>query len=391
MNNHTQTLGVYIHIPFCIRKCKYCDFLSFCGKEDLQRPYVEAVKQEIKAWGREYGVSGGNYQITTVYFGGGTPSSLPAIYIEEILQILRKYFEVQDNCEITLECNPGTVDAEKFISYYNMGINRLSIGLQTSHNSELKAIGRIHTYEEFLKSYQEARNAGFQNISIDVMSALPGQTLDSYHETLEKVIALKPEHISSYSLIIEEGTPFYDMWERGELVLPDEDTERQMYYDTDKYLREAGYSRYEISNYAREGMESRHNTSYWIRKNYLGIGLGASSMVNNIRFKNPDDMDVYLQRTMDRINKENIYRYYEDVEALTEKQQMEEYMFLGLRLMRGISVAAFEQEFGVACDSVYGEVCRRLEAQGLLCCANDRICLTGRGIDVSNTVLAEFL
>ena len=228
------------------------------------------------------------------------------------------------------------------------------------------------------------------------MSALPEQTLESYQDTLKKVIALKPEHISSYSLIIEEGTPFYDMYERGQLQLPDEDTERQMYYDTDKYLKSAGYHRYEISNYARDGLESRHNTSYWIRKNYLGIGLGASSMVDNVRFKNTADMDDYIERTLEIMDKainveNNVHKYYEEVERLSRKEQMEEYMFLGLRLTRGIRVAEFEQEFGVKFDDIYGDTCRKLETQGLLECKEGTVRLTERGIDISNTVLAEFL
>ncbi|MDY5576765.1 MAG: radical SAM family heme chaperone HemW [Lachnospiraceae bacterium] len=379
-----KELGIYIHIPFCRQKCKYCDFLSFSNKEELQSSYVEKLKREIELWGKSYGKQGRNDYVPTIYFGGGTPSLLPAFFIEDILVTLRENFSVAEDCEITLECNPGTVDKEKILSYYNMGINRISFGLQSADDGELKTIGRIHTYDIFCQNYEAARKAGFENINVDIMSALPGQTIESYHDTLKKVIALRPEHISSYSLMIEEGTPFYDLWNQGKLNLPDEDTERQMYYDTNEYLENAGYARYEISNYARQGYESKHNTSYWIRKNYLGLGLGASSMIDNVRFKNTEKMDVYLKE------KEEIM-HDEDREELTIIQQMEEYMFLGLRLMKGISVEEFERQFQKSFTGIYGEICDQLQQQGLLLWEEGKVKLTSRGIDVSNAVLAEFL
>ncbi len=386
-----KQLGIYIHFPFCARKCKYCDFLSFCDGEASYPAYIDAVKREIAGWGKGYGESNRQVEVSTIYMGGGTPSLLPVLYIEEIMETLHHYFQISENCEVTLECNPGTVDEKKLQRYREMGINRLSFGLQSTEDKELQVLGRIHTYEEFVQCYRDARRVGFKNINVDVMSALPGQNLNSYRRTLERVIALEPEHISSYSLIIEEGTPFYEMWEKDELDLPDEDTEREMYYDTERYLNQAGYRRYEISNYAKPGYESRHNSSYWLRKDYLGIGLGAASMVDNVRFHNSEKMDVYLQQNMAIMSVEKIAQRYEDVEILTERQQMEEYMFLGLRMTGGVSLQDFEKTFGVTLESVYGETCRKLESQKLLCREDDILRLSKKGIDVSNVVLAEFI
>lgn len=390
-----KTLGIYVHIPFCVSKCHYCDFLSFRANEAEKKRYISALAGEITRWGKLCKKTGGNYSVSTIYFGGGTPSVLEAIYIEEILQTIKQNFDVEEAAEITLECNPGTADSEKFSSYYKMGINRISMGLQSAHNQELQKIGRIHTWEEFLQSYGAARKAGFSNISLDVMSALPDQTYEMYRDTLRKAVNLKPEHISSYSLIIEEGTPFYDMYKQNLFRLPDEETERKMYYYTGEFLKQKGYHRYEISNYAREGYESRHNSSYWTGKNYLGFGLGASSLINHIRFRNTDDMKQYIGRNSDNnsdyTNIEELLSGYREVEVLSIKAQMEEFMFLGLRMMRGISKAYFEELYGKNFDKVYGKVCEKLEKEGFIICEGDNVRLTERGIDVSNCVLAEFL
>ena len=311
------------------------------------------------------------------------------LYIGEILNSIRKNFRLEEHPEITIECNPGTADSEKFSSYINIGINRLSMGLQSVVDQELKLLGRIHSAEQFVKSYEAARKVGFTNISVDIMSALPGQTLESYRKTLELITALHPEHISAYSLIIEEGTPFYRLYEEGKLILPDEDCEREMYYETKHFLQRYGYERYEISNYARPGYESRHNSSYWTGKNYLGIGLGASSLMQGMRFRNTDHMGTYLRRQYP--GHINIPEIYEEVEILSPKARMEEFMFLGLRMMKGISVAQFEETFGKKFEEVYGETCRKLVGQELLNRENDRIGLTEKGIDVSNLILSEFL
>lgn len=382
-----DSMGIYVHIPFCIQKCRYCDFLSFTGREEQQEEYIRALVGEIRAWGKVYGIRGRNDRVSTVYFGGGTPSVLAPIYIEEIMKELKENFTVEEQAEVTIECNPGTVDAAKFSSYFNVGINRISMGLQSTCDAELKTLGRIHSYQDFLQCYREAREAGFQNISIDVMSALPGQTKQSYLRTLQQVTDLRPEHISAYSLIIEEGTLFYELNKKGQLLLPDEDSEREMYYETKDFLEKQGYFRYEISNYAKPGYESRHNSSYWTGRNYLGFGLGASSLFDCVRFKNPDSMELYLQRTYG----DSLLSGYEEVEKLTIREQMEEFMFLGLRMTSGISTEEFETRYNERFEAVYGAVCLKLQKEGLISWQGNRIRLTEKGIDVSNLVFSEFI
>ena len=376
-------LELYIHIPFCIRKCAYCDFLSFPAGEKDRQSYVEALLDEIYG-AKEKG------DAATVFFGGGTPSILPGKEIGRIMDAVRAKYSVPEDAEITLEANPGTLDRKKLEDWKKAGINRLSLGLQSAENAELKALGRIHTWETFLESYRMAREAGFQNINIDLMSALPGQSAYTWRKTLQKVTELRPEHISAYSLIVEEGTPFYEKYaedvkrrEKGLPCgfLPSEDEERQMYYDTEKILKAEGYRRYEISNYAREGFECRHNCGYWERKNYRGFGLGASSLIDEVRFHNTESMENYQNRAFGR----------EDEEYLDAEAQMEEIMFLGLRLKQGISVNDFEKKFHTPYVSVYGKISRELEEKKLLRRENGRIFLTERGIDLSNYVLSEFL
>ena len=361
-----------------------------------KKKYVYALIREITKWGEIYGKKGRDYQISTIYFGGGTPSLLEARYIEKILYALKANYTIKPDIEITIECNPKSGDKEKFLSYLEMGINRLSIGLQSAHNNELKQIGRIHTWEDFLQMFYEAENAGFSNISLDIMSALPDQTYENYHKTLENAVRLSPKHISSYSLIIEDGTPFSDMYRQGLLHLPDEDLERKMYYHTSEFLEKSGYYRYEISNYAKPGYESKHNSSYWKRENYLGFGLGAYSLIDNIRFQNISDFTQYIERYFEENadfsnNIEEILPYYKEVEMLSAKEQIEEFMFLGLRMTEGISRSKFERLYKKSFDEVYGEVINRLTKTGLICCEGDKVCLTDRGIDVSNRVFAEFL
>ncbi len=393
--NHKQPLGIYVHIPFCVRKCLYCDFLSFPAGEvcpekreaPVLRAYVDALLQEIENIPNLVDITS-NHEIQTIFIGGGTPSLLNEIYISDILCKLKAHFLISQSAEITIEANPGTLTMSKLHAYRSAGINRLSIGLQSTDNNELKQLGRIHTYEEFLESYHMAREAGFDNLNIDLMTALPGQNQDDLCRTLERVIELNPEHISAYSLILEEGTPFAKLY--NEDNLPSEEEDREMYAMTGRMLSAAGYHRYEISNYARPGYESRHNMSYWKRIPYLGLGLGAASFFENTRWKNEEDLDVYIRKWQSGISPE---RYEEQV--LTTQMQMEEYMFLGLRMTEGISMSAFAETFGRSLEAVYGKALDTLEREALIertrIGQEEHIRLTQRGVDLSNYVFTFFL
>lgn len=369
-------MEIYIHIPFCIKKCDYCDFLSGPSGPKEQADYVDALLEEINA-----AEEGKGRSVSSVFIGGGTPSVLDERFIGEILNHIRRKFQIADHAEITIEVNPGTADRNKLQAYRTYGINRLSIGLQSPDDRELKILGRIHNYEQFLETYRSAREAGFDNINIDLMSAIPEQTYEDWEKNLRTVAELSPEHISAYSLIVEEGTPF---WER-ELDLPDEDTEYRMYEDTAAILGEYGFHQYEISNYAKKGLECRHNKGYWQRTDYLGLGLGASSLVDHVRFSNTDNMEEYLR------NSAFPEKIRCDRETLTEADEMAEFMFLGLRMTEGVSVREFEEYFGKNMESIYGEVLKKHFALGMLKKKNDRIFLTRRGIHVSNGVMADFL
>ena len=369
-------MEIYVHIPFCIKKCDYCDFLSGPSGPKEQADYVDALLEEINA-----AEEGKGRSVSSVFIGGGTPSVLDERFIGEILNHIRRKFQIADHAEITIEVNPGTADRNKLQAYRTYGINRLSIGLQSPDDRELKILGRIHNYEQFLETYRSAREAGFDNINIDLMSAIPEQTYEDWEKNLRTVAELSPEHISAYSLIVEEGTPF---WER-ELDLPDEDTEYRMYEDTAAILGEYGFHQYEISNYAKKGLECRHNKGYWQRTDYLGLGLGASSLVDHVRFSNTDNMEEYLR------NSAFPEKIRCDRETLTEADEMAEFMFLGLRMTEGVSVREFEEYFGKNMESIYGKVLKKHFALGMLKKKNDRIFLTRRGIHVSNGVMADFL
>ena len=372
-----RELSIYIHIPFCVRKCLYCDFLSApAGREEIES-YVNLLLLEIKKQSIFYG----DHRVISIFLGGGTPSLLPAADVERILEQIRRCYPMAADAEITIECNPGTVTAEKLHHYITGGINRLSVGLQSTDDAELARIGRIHSYRDFLESYRLAREAGFGNINVDLMAALPGQSVDSYRRTLERVTALAPEHISAYSLILEEGTPLYV--NQSGYTFPTEEEDREMYALTGEYLAEAGYCRYEISNYGREGFACRHNKVYWKRGDYAGFGLGASSMVDNVRWKNPEDHAAYAVCVESGERRE--------VQILTLEEQMEEFMFLGLRLMRGVDTEEFKRLFGKPMEEVYGKQLASFTAQGLLFRDKGRLALTPRGIDVSNVIFAEFL
>ena len=410
MIRKNNLFGLYIHIPFCVQKCRYCDFLSFPAGEDEKADYVTLLCEELEKRSTCFS----DHSIATVYVGGGTPSCLSAEQMNRIFEKVKACYRLQEEAEVTVEVNPGTVEGEKLLAYRDMGVNRLSIGLQSTHDSLLKTLGRIHTLEDFLHTYHGARKAGFDNISVDLMSALPGQNKEMLRTTLEQVIALQPEHISCYSLIVEEGTPFYRM--RDQMCFPDEEEDREMYEMTGRMLTEAGYRRYEISNYAKEGKTSVHNSSYWKRVPYLGVGLGASSFIEEHRFSNPSSMPEYRQMVaaglgtsvvqdsedasrkscggdVCGIEKPQIWKMADSdtVTALSKEDRMEEFMFLGLRMMEGVSEAEFMDCFGESVDRVYGDVLSELVRDKLLVREDGRIFLTGYGIDVSNYVFEKFL
>lgn len=389
--------------------------ISYLAPADLpvRISYIKKLQEEIVYCGAQYG----EYQVSSIFFGGGTPTILEGYQLAAILETVKEHFNITTDAEITVECNPGTLTAGKAEKLVQAGFNRLSMGLQSADDRELHLLGRIHNFAQFLESYDLARKAGFRNINVDLMSALPGQTLKSWQDTLQKVTALRPEHISAYSLIIEEGTPFYERFAEDERIreegghprlLPEEDVERQMYELTETFLHTKGYERYEISNYAKPGYECRHNCGYWTRKDYLGLGLGASSLVEHQRFQNTSELKTYLEQEYspqcegqhERIA-ETIQLQEETgltqtghhihIETLDKKSEMEEFMFLGLRLMAGISRQQFEKKFQVTLNSVYGEVLRKLKGEQLIEEVAGYVRLTEHGIDVSNYVLAEFL
>lgn len=369
-------MEIYIHIPFCIRKCDYCDFLSGSSGPEEQADYVQALLREIQAVEEGEGRS-----VSSIFIGGGTPSVLDERLLGDILREIRNRFKMEEDAEITIEVNPGTANIGKLQAYREMGINRLSIGLQSPEDRELKILGRIHNYGQFLETYQEARTVGFDNINIDLMSAIPDQTYEGWVKNLRTVAELEPEHISAYSLIVEEGTPFA----ARKLNLPDEDTEYNMYEATAQILKEYGFEQYEISNYARKGRECRHNVGYWTRQDYLGFGLGASSLYGKERFANTADMKKYLE------NSKNPEKIREKEPSLTREDEMAEFMFLGLRMTKGISKADFQRCFGCTIESVYGEVLEKYESMELLLEKDGRIFLSREGIHVSNSIMAEFL
>ena len=381
-------MELYIHIPFCVKKCDYCDFLSFAADEQTQKSYVAALQKELAFYGAKYK----DRRITTIFIGGGTPSWLKEDYMQAIMETVYHYFSVEQDAEITIECNPGTITEHKFEVYRRIGINRLSIGLQSVHNEELKILGRIHTFEQFLKTYDMARKHGFSNINIDLMSSLPGQTPEIFCDSLYQVLKLKPEHISVYSLIIEKGTPFYELY-RFDAVrqaagmqtesLPTEEEEYQTTKMTQHILKEAGYHWYEISNFAKPGYECRHNIGYWKRVDYLGVGLGASSLIDNVRNSNTRDLYTYLSVPADSL--------HETAAQITRNEQMEEFMFLGLRMRDGFYRDEFTQAFGIPIEAVYGDALNHLQQEELLLKREGRIYLTDKGMDLNNYVVAQFM
>lgn len=385
--NKKQELGIYIHIPFCAKKCYYCDFVSYPNMKEKQKEYVEALKKEIKSYDLQ------NYNITTIYIGGGTPSYIESKYIVEVLEYIKSKLNANEtkfeNMEITIEVNPGTVTKEKLLDYKKVGINRLSIGLQSTNDRLLKQIGRIHKYQDFLQTYNLARNVGFTNINIDLMLGLPNQSIKDLKESIEKVISLQPEHVSIYSLIVEEGTKLYKQIETGELQLPEEELERKMYWYTKSKLELAGYKHYEISNYAKPKRKSKHNSNCWEQKQYIGIGASAHSYLDNIRYCNVSNLKEYIS------NMENVEADFEEKYIVNERQNLEdrknEFMLLGLRKIDGVSIAMFKEKYVENPIFRYRNSLEKLVNEGLVLIDGDMIKLTNKGLDLANIVWEEFI
>ena len=379
-------MRLYVHYPFCVRKCRYCDFLSGPSNEERRSAYLEALCREITLAGRKYRNEDGTlYRVQSVYFGGGTPSLMTEKEMEHLLFTLSLNFLLLPDAEITTECNPGTVTKEKLTAFRDMGINRISIGVQSFKDSELSLLGRIHTGEDAISCVMAAKEAGFDSVSLDLMSALPGQTMKDLMENLETAVSLFPDHISCYSLILEDGTALKAMAEEGKLPpFPGEDLDRAMYHETGRFLQEHGYPRYEISNYARPGFECRHNIGYWTGDEYLGLGLGAASLVSHTRFSNTRKMDEYLVlKDLPEIRRET--------EHLSRKDEESEFMILGLRMTEGVLENDFEERFKTPIDSVFGDVIQKHVLDGLLVRTDGRIRLTGYGLDVADYCLCDFM
>lgn len=374
-----KDIGLYIHMPFCKAKCYYCDFISYANKEKLIKEYVEALIKEMK----HNNLS--KYSIQTVYIGGGTPSLIDNESISNIMDNVRLF--VADNAEITIEINPGTANKEKLKKYKEIGINRLSIGLQSADNELLSEIGRIHKYEDFLNVYNEARNIGFRNINVDLMLGLPNQDLKKLEESVKEVITLSPEHISIYSLILEENTKLYDMVMNEELKLPDEAIERKMYWNVKKMLENEGYIHYEISNFAKEGYKSRHNSDCWEQKEYIGIGVSSHSYLNNKRYSNSESVEEYIKN----INNNDFDKNITIHEEQTKEDKQKEYMILGLRKINGVNITKFKNKFGENPIFLYRQELNKLVQEELIEIYDNNIKLTDKGLDLANVVWEEFI
>lgn len=376
-----NSIALYIHIPFCEKKCYYCDFSSYSGKKHLIGDYIEALKKEIIL----YKPTLENYKISTIFFGGGTPSILEGNEIASIMDIINKNYSIKDDAEVSMEANPGTLTYSKLKTYYENGVNRLSIGLQACQNNLLKTLGRIHSFEDYVKNLEEARKAGFSNINTDLMFALPGQKEKDWEESLERIVSLDIPHISAYSLIVEEETPFYNWVENKKILLPDEEIELKMYHDTIKYLEEKGYTHYEISNFAKPGFQCKHNLIYWQNKPYIGVGSGAHSYFNEKRFNNVKGIEEYIE-----LLKENKAPIEEEID-ISMKDQISETMFLGLRMMEGVSIEEFTKKFNISPFEIYKEQMEKFKRQNLLEWDASHIRLTKKGVDLSNIVFQDML
>lgn len=402
-NTRSGPVSLYLHFPFCVRKCRYCDFLSGPASDQEREEYIQMLCREVELRAAEVPAA-----VDTIFIGGGTPSLMTPDQAKRVMTAVSRSYEVMDGAEISMEVNPGTADIDKLCAFREAGINRLSIGVQSYDDNELKLLGRIHTADQAREIFEAARRAGFQNINLDLMSALPGQSVQSWEKTLREAVRQGPEHISAYSLIIEDGTPFAAMTLPA---LPTEEEDREMYHFTKKFLALNGYRRYEISNYAREGFECRHNCGYWTGHDYLGLGLGASSFLSGERFRNPDLMEDYRKNVKDMSEDLSVSKAFpamrRERETLTQKDRMEEFMFLGLRMADGVSEKEFERRFGIRLQDVFSDVLRRHLDQKVICripvrrwkgdeagsgeASDFRIALTEYGMDVANFVMADYL
>lgn len=386
-----KQIGLYIHIPFCKQKCSYCDFCSYANKESFIKRYIQCVLKEIIEVGNNNKIDFENgkddlFLVKTIYIGGGTPSLIDSKYIVQIIEDIKLNFEIDEKAEITIEVNPGTVTLEKLEDYNKVGINRLSIGLQSTHEHLLKEIGRIHTYLDFLDTFRFAREAGFENINVDLMIGLPNQTLEEVKDSIEEIVSMEPEHISVYSLILEENTPLFKKVEEG-LELPNEDLERKMYWAVKQTLEQNNYIHYEISNFAKKGYESKHNLDCWNQKEYIGFGIAAHSYTNGIRYSNIENIEQYIKNYDEDKTEENlVFHEKQDMEAMQK-----EYMLLGLRKIDGVSIQEFKIKFVANPVFLYHSELEKIVNEELLEIDGDMIKLTNKGLDLANIVWEEFV
>lgn len=386
-----KQIGLYIHIPFCKQKCSYCDFCSYANKESFIKRYIQCVLKEIIEVGNNNKIDFENgkddlFLVKTIYIGGGTPSLIDSKYIVQIIEDIKLNFEIDEKAEITIEVNPGTVTLEKLEDYKRAGINRLSIGLQSTHEHLLKEIGRIHTYLDFLDTFRFAREAGFENINVDLMIGLPNQTLEEVKDSIEEIVSMEPEHISVYSLILEENTPLFKKVEEG-LELPNEDLERKMYWAVKQTLEQNNYIHYEISNFAKKGYESKHNLDCWNQKEYIGFGIAAHSYTNGIRYSNIENIEQYIKNYDEDKTEENlVFHEKQDMEAMQK-----EYMLLGLRKIDGVSIQEFKIKFVANPVFLYHDKLEKLVNEELVEIDGDQIKLTNKGLDLANIVWEEFI
>ena len=373
-------ISLYIHIPFCAQKCLYCDFPSFARKDHLRKAYIEALNKEIISLREKHN----NLEINTIFIGGGTPSVLEAHELECLLKEVAKLNMAKD-VEYSMECNPGNLTEEKLEVMKKYGVNRISMGLQAKQDNLLKGLGRIHNYKTFKENFLLAKKVGFNNINVDLMFGLPNQRLNEWEETLREIISLEPAHISAYSLIIEEGTAFYNLYENDKLKLPTEEEERKMYHLAKKFLEENGFNQYEISNYAKEGKECRHNLAYWNMDNWIGVGSASASYMDGKRIKNISSVEEYINS----INEKG--EAIEEIINNSKNDNMEEFMFMGLRKINGIDENEFKNRFSMNINNVYGEIINKYIDEGLLIRESGRIFLSEKGIEISNIIMADFL
>ena len=387
-----KDIGIYVHIPFCKHKCYYCDFISYANKESLVERYINVLIREITdvATGNRLDYENGIdelFNVNTIYIGGGTPSFIESKYIVNIISTIKEYFKINENAEITLEVNPGTVNENKLKDYFNAGVNRLSIGLQATNDSLLKEIGRIHTYEEFLNTYKLARKIGFKNINADLMIGLPKQTIEDVEKAVNDLIKLGLEHISVYSLILEEGTVLEEQIRSGKLKLPEDEKEREMYWKVKSILEANGYIHYEISNFAKKGYESQHNLDCWRQKEYVGFGVAAHSYTNGVRYSNIENLEEYIENyENDKLEDNFVFN-----EKQTHNMKVKEYMMLGLRKLKGVSIQEFKEKFAANPIYVFKNELEKLVNEDLLEIDGDYIRLTKRGLDLANLVWEEFV